>query len=87
MLIAGAGPVGLFLANECARRGLRSRIVEARPSQSLYSKAWQSSPGRSRYSTWREWSLRFSKEANPVTSAYSAHNGDDTAALKSYVRS
>ncbi|MBV9499687.1 MAG: FAD-dependent monooxygenase [Acidobacteriaceae bacterium] len=61
MLIAGAGPVGLFLANECARRGLRSRIVEARPSQSLYSKAWQSSPGRSRYSTWREWSLRFSK--------------------------
>ncbi len=23
VLIVGAGPVGLFLANECARRGLR----------------------------------------------------------------
>ena len=31
VLIVGAGPVGLFLANECARRGLRCRIVEARP--------------------------------------------------------
>ncbi len=39
VLIAGAGPVGLFLANECARRGLRWRLVEARPSQSMYSKA------------------------------------------------
>ena len=39
VLIVGAGPVGLFLANECARRGLRWRIVEARPSQSEHSKA------------------------------------------------
>jgi 2-polyprenyl-6-methoxyphenol hydroxylase-like FAD-dependent oxidoreductase len=39
ILIVGAGPVGLFLANECARRGLRYRIVEARPSQSEHSKA------------------------------------------------
>ena len=39
VLIVGAGPVGLFLANECARRGLRWRIVEARPTQSLHSKA------------------------------------------------
>jgi 2-polyprenyl-6-methoxyphenol hydroxylase-like FAD-dependent oxidoreductase len=39
ILIVGAGPVGLFLANECARRGLRSRIVEERPTQSEYSKA------------------------------------------------
>jgi 2-polyprenyl-6-methoxyphenol hydroxylase-like FAD-dependent oxidoreductase len=39
VLIVGAGPVGLFLANECARRGLRWRIVEVRPSQSEYSKA------------------------------------------------
>jgi 2-polyprenyl-6-methoxyphenol hydroxylase-like FAD-dependent oxidoreductase len=38
-LIVGAGPVGLFLANECARRGLQSRIVEARPAQSEHSKA------------------------------------------------
>jgi 2-polyprenyl-6-methoxyphenol hydroxylase-like FAD-dependent oxidoreductase len=39
ILIVGAGPVGLFLANECARRGLRWRVVEARATQSIYSKA------------------------------------------------
>src|SRR5438270_7532572 len=39
ILIAGAGPVGLFLANECARRGLKYRLVEARSSQSEHSKA------------------------------------------------
>lgn len=39
VLIVGAGPVGLFLANECARRGLTSRIVEARAAQSEHSKA------------------------------------------------
>ncbi|MFL5606632.1 MAG: FAD-dependent oxidoreductase [Gemmatimonadaceae bacterium] len=39
VLIVGAGPVGLFMANECARRGLRWRLVEARSSQSAYSKA------------------------------------------------
>jgi 2-polyprenyl-6-methoxyphenol hydroxylase-like FAD-dependent oxidoreductase len=39
VLIIGAGPVGLFLANECARRGLRYRLVEARATQSEHSKA------------------------------------------------
>lgn len=39
VLIVGAGPVGLFLANECARRGLTYRIVEARSGQSVHSKA------------------------------------------------
>lgn len=39
ILIAGAGPVGLFLANECARRGLRWRLIEERMSQSEHSKA------------------------------------------------
>ena len=39
ILMVGAGPVGLFLANECARRGLRWRIIEAGSSQSKYSKA------------------------------------------------
>ena len=39
VLIVGAGPVGLFLANECARRGLRWRVVEASSSQSEHSKA------------------------------------------------
>src|SRR3982751_4768884 len=39
LLIVGAGPVGLFLANECARRGLRFRLIEAHSSQSVHSKA------------------------------------------------
>jgi 2-polyprenyl-6-methoxyphenol hydroxylase-like FAD-dependent oxidoreductase len=39
VLIVGAGPVGLFLANECARRGVRFRLIEARPGQSEHSKA------------------------------------------------
>jgi 2-polyprenyl-6-methoxyphenol hydroxylase-like FAD-dependent oxidoreductase len=39
VLIVGAGPVGLFLANECARRGLRFRLIEARSSQSVHSTA------------------------------------------------
>jgi 2-polyprenyl-6-methoxyphenol hydroxylase-like FAD-dependent oxidoreductase len=39
LLIVGAGPVGLFLACECARRGLKFRIVERRPGQSEHSKA------------------------------------------------
>jgi 2-polyprenyl-6-methoxyphenol hydroxylase-like FAD-dependent oxidoreductase len=39
VLIVGAGPVGLFLANECARRGLSYRIIEAQASQSTHSKA------------------------------------------------
>ena len=39
VLIVGAGPVGLFLANECARRGLRWRLVEEHSTQSEYSKA------------------------------------------------
>ncbi|MEZ6194760.1 MAG: FAD-dependent monooxygenase [Planctomycetota bacterium] len=39
VLIVGAGPVGLFLAAECARRDLRFRIIERRPAQSVHSKA------------------------------------------------
>jgi 2-polyprenyl-6-methoxyphenol hydroxylase-like FAD-dependent oxidoreductase len=39
VLVVGAGPVGLFLANECARRSIRCRIVEAKPGQSEHSKA------------------------------------------------
>lgn len=39
VLIVGAGPVGLFLANECARRGLRWQLMEKRAAQSSHSKA------------------------------------------------
>lgn len=39
VLIVGAGPVGLFLANECARRALTWRIIEKNARQSEHSKA------------------------------------------------
>jgi 2-polyprenyl-6-methoxyphenol hydroxylase-like FAD-dependent oxidoreductase len=39
ILIVGAGPIGLFLANECARRGLRWRLIESQATQSVHSKA------------------------------------------------
>lgn len=39
VLIVGAGPVGLFFANECSRRNLRWRLIEQRASQSEHSKA------------------------------------------------
>ena len=39
ILIVGAGPSGLFLANECVRRGLRYRVIETHASQSVFSKA------------------------------------------------
>jgi len=39
VLIVGAGPVGLFAANECARHNLRWRLIEERSSQSEHSKA------------------------------------------------
>jgi 2-polyprenyl-6-methoxyphenol hydroxylase-like FAD-dependent oxidoreductase len=39
VFIVGAGPVGLFLANECARRSLRWRIIEQQSGQSQHSKA------------------------------------------------
>jgi|ERR1700685_3449718 len=39
VLIVGARPVGLFLANECVRRGLRWRIIETNSGQSVHSKA------------------------------------------------
>lgn len=39
VLIVGAGPVGLFVANECARHHLRFRLIEERSSQSEHSKA------------------------------------------------
>lgn len=39
VLIVGAGPIGLFLANECARHNLRWRLIEERSTQSEHSKA------------------------------------------------
>ena len=39
MLVAGAGPVGLFLAQQLVARGRSVRLVEARTNQSEHSKA------------------------------------------------
>jgi 2-polyprenyl-6-methoxyphenol hydroxylase-like FAD-dependent oxidoreductase len=39
ILIVGAGPVGLLLANECARRGLKWRLIEKKATLSEHSKA------------------------------------------------
>ncbi|HEY1582995.1 MAG TPA: FAD-dependent monooxygenase [Chthoniobacterales bacterium] len=38
-LVIGAGPVGLTMANELARHGVRSRIIERAPERSQTSKA------------------------------------------------
>jgi hypothetical protein len=45
--IIGAGPVRLFLANECERRSLRWRLIEQRPRQSEHSKALAVATGTS----------------------------------------
>jgi 2-polyprenyl-6-methoxyphenol hydroxylase-like FAD-dependent oxidoreductase len=68
VLIVGAGPVGLFLANECARRGLRYRIFEARSSQSEHSKALAIFPRTLEIFDMAGVVGPFLKEANRVTS-------------------
>lgn len=69
ILIVGAGPVGLFLANECARRGLRYRIVEKRESQSIHSKALAIFPRTLEIFDMAGVAEPFIKAANRVTSA------------------
>lgn len=49
VLIVGAGPVGLFLANECARRRLRWRIVKG-PGERYLDESMRGGTGvRSRF--------------------------------------
>src|SRR5271155_509083 len=67
ILIVGAGPVGLFLANECARRGLRWRLIEERPSQSQYSKALAIFPRTLEIFDMAGLVAAFLQTANPVT--------------------
>ncbi|WP_218082421.1 FAD-dependent monooxygenase [Anthocerotibacter panamensis] len=40
VLVVGAGPTGLVMAAELARRGVPCRIVDKRPARSLHSKAF-----------------------------------------------
>ena len=39
VLIVGAGPTGLMLANQLGRRGVRATIVERNPGPSIETKA------------------------------------------------
>ena len=50
VLIVGAGPVGLFLSNERARRNLHWKLVEARASQ--FGRSARFSSGRLSRATW-----------------------------------
>jgi len=87
VLIVGAGPVGLFLANECARRGLRWRLVETHASQSVHSKALAIFPRTLEVFDMAGLVRPFLEAANPVTSdgyiAYSADSHGGIAALES----
>jgi 2-polyprenyl-6-methoxyphenol hydroxylase-like FAD-dependent oxidoreductase len=75
VLIVGAGPVGLFLANECARRNLRWLIVEERASQSEHSKALAIFPRTMEIFDMAGIVTRFLDAANRVTSvAVMAHD-------------
>jgi 2-polyprenyl-6-methoxyphenol hydroxylase-like FAD-dependent oxidoreductase len=67
VLIVGAGPVGLFLANECSRRGLGYRIVEARSGQSVHSKALAIFPRTMEIFDMAGVAGAFLQRTNPVT--------------------
>jgi 2-polyprenyl-6-methoxyphenol hydroxylase-like FAD-dependent oxidoreductase len=82
VLIVGAGPVGLFLANECARRGLRWRLVEARSSQSEHSKALAIFPRTLEIFDMAGLVAPFLKVANPVTSVAVITHGRTLARLR-----
>ncbi|MGH9770609.1 MAG: FAD-dependent oxidoreductase, partial [Candidatus Acidiferrales bacterium] len=82
ILIVGAGPVGLFLANECARRGLRWRLVEARSSQSAHSKALAIFPRTLELFDMAGVVGPFLEKANRVTSVVVAAHGRALAHLR-----
>jgi 2-polyprenyl-6-methoxyphenol hydroxylase-like FAD-dependent oxidoreductase len=82
VLIVGAGPVGLFLANECARRGLRWRLVEARSSQSEHSKALAIFPRTLEIFDMAGIVAPFLKVANPVTSVAVITHGRTLARVR-----
>lgn len=68
VLIVGAGPVGLFLAIECVRRGLRWRLVEAKPTQSSHSKGARHLSSHARNFDMAALVAPFMEVANRVTS-------------------
>ena len=82
ILIVGAGPVGLFLANECARRDLRWRIVEAHSGQSEHSKALAIFPRTLEIFDMAGVVAPFLERANRVTSVSVATHGRRLAHMR-----
>jgi 2-polyprenyl-6-methoxyphenol hydroxylase-like FAD-dependent oxidoreductase len=82
ILIVGAGPVGLFLANECARRGLRWRVIEKRAAQSEHSKALAIFPRTLEIFDMAGVAERFLAVANRVTAAAVETRGHRLATMR-----
>ena len=82
VLIVGAGPVGLFLANECARRGVRWRLVEASATQSVHSKALAIMPRTLEIFDMAGVVAPFLEAANRVTAAAVITHGHTLARLQ-----
>lgn len=82
VLIVGAGPVGLFLANECARRGLGWRLVETRASQSEHSKALAIFPRTLEIFDMAGLAGPFLEKANRVTSVAVMAHGRTLAQMR-----
>jgi 2-polyprenyl-6-methoxyphenol hydroxylase-like FAD-dependent oxidoreductase len=82
ILIVGAGPVGLFLANECARRSLRYRIIEARATQSEHSKALAIFPRTLEVFDMAGVVAPFLERANRVTSVAVITHGQSLAHMR-----
>ena len=82
VLIVGAGPVGLFLANECARRGLRWKLIEERSSQSVHSKALAIFPRTLEIFDMAGLVAPFLEEANRVTAVAVITHGHTLAHMR-----
>lgn len=82
VLIVGAGPVGLFLANECARRGVRFRLIEAHASQTAHSKALAIFPRTLEILDMAGLAGPLVERANPVTSVAVVAHGRRLAHLR-----
>lgn len=82
VLIVGAGPVGLFLSNECARRSLRWQLIEEQASQSVFSKALAIFPRTLEIFDMAGIVSSFLEKANRVTSVSVITHGRTLAHMK-----
>jgi 2-polyprenyl-6-methoxyphenol hydroxylase-like FAD-dependent oxidoreductase len=82
VLIVGAGPVGLFLGNECARRGVRWKLIEERSSQSVHSKALAIFPRTLEIFDMAGLVAPFLQEANRVTAVAVITHGHRLAQMR-----